>query len=537
MLLYVAIVWPDILHFSIYKVSGWSIVDSGSAKLLAWDTCSDRFAILESTVPPRMTIIHKGSSSRKAKEAAAAVAAAQAAAAANSAFANVQVRILLDDGTSNILRRSIGTCSEPLPLVLQQFTLLSSGYGSSGSYDDGFSSQRSTAKAVPQNFQFFRLQEDRHQHYIVICTLRPQFRYLGDIAIAYATGAVLQKRQLFVATPTTIECVLVDTGVAPIDIETRKRKEEMKIKEAQARAVAAHGELALIFVNGPQTAKDKKITPRPPMLQYCRGICQGTMAQRKRAKWLFPFRQGTFDEAHAFCAYVNSFKAKVENGSEEQKCTLIASTQLASFAVITSSYGLKIVDDSVQYALSYTHAPSVPAFLSSPKQLNVLGDAIEEKKVNEIVVGGGGVTVAVTHFSTEQKRPVRPLIVVCDCACLVPKSSRHSLSVPRAYGDAVSAVKWAIRLAREHHDDLAQFLLGMGYATEALHLPGISKRLEFDLAMKSNDLKRALQCLLKMSNCRDIRQDNPGLDMKDILNLTAKKENLVESVQGIVKFA
>ncbi|MED6191670.1 hypothetical protein PIB30_002477 [Stylosanthes scabra] len=35
----------------------------------------------------------------------------------------------------------------------------------------------------------------------------------------------------------------------------------------------------------------------------------------------------------------------------------------------------------------------------------------------------------------------------------------------------------------------------MGYANEALHLPGISKRLEFDLAMKSNDLKRALQCL------------------------------------------
>lgn len=34
----------------------------------------------------------------------------------------------------------------------------------------------------------------------------------------------------------------------------------------------------------------------------------------------------------------------------------------------------------------------------------------------------------------------------------------------------------ASRLAREHHDDLAQFMLGMGYATEALHLPGISKR-------------------------------------------------------------
>lgn len=61
-------------------------------------------------------------------------------------------------------------------------------------------------------------------------------------------------------------------------------------------------------------------------------------------------------------------------------------------------------------------------------------------------------------------------------------------------------------------------------------------RLEFDLAMQSNDLKRALQCLLTMSNSRDIGQDTPGLNMNDILSLTAKKENVVEAVEGIVKF-
>ena len=48
-----------------------------------------------------------------------------------------------------------------------------------------------------------------YQHYIVICSLRPQFRYLGDVASAYATGAVWQRRQLFVATPTTIEYDIV----------------------------------------------------------------------------------------------------------------------------------------------------------------------------------------------------------------------------------------------------------------------------------------------------------------------------------------
>lgn len=66
----------------------------------------------------------------------------------------------------------------------------------------------------------------------------------------------------------------------------------------------------------------------------------------------------------------------------------------------------------------------------------------------------------------------------------------------------------------------------------------ICLRLEFDLAMQSNDLKRALQCLLTMSNSRDVGQDSSGTDISDILNLSAvKQENLVDAVQGIVKFA
>lgn len=110
--------WPDIPYFSIYKVSDWSTVDSGSARLLAWDTCQDKFAILESAPPPRIPVIAKGSSSRKAKEAAAAAAQAAAAAASAASSASVQVRILLDDGTSNILMRSVGSRSEPVLLLL-----------------------------------------------------------------------------------------------------------------------------------------------------------------------------------------------------------------------------------------------------------------------------------------------------------------------------------------------------------------------------------------------------------------------------------
>jgi hypothetical protein len=67
---------------------------------------------------------------------------------------------------------------------------------------------------------------------------------------------------------------------------------------------------------------------------------------------------------------------------------------------------------------SFQHAPSVPPFLTLPKQSKVDGDdsampkEMEDRKVNEIAVGGGGVSVAVTRFPTEQKRPVGPLVVV-----------------------------------------------------------------------------------------------------------------------------
>lgn len=59
----------------------------------------------------------------------------------------------------------------------------------------------------------------------------------------------------------------MDAGVAPIDIETKKRKEEMKAREAQSNAVAQHGDLALIAVETPQITSSERILLRPPMLQ------------------------------------------------------------------------------------------------------------------------------------------------------------------------------------------------------------------------------------------------------------------------------
>uniref|UniRef100_M8BSY2 Uncharacterized protein n=1 Tax=Aegilops tauschii TaxID=37682 RepID=M8BSY2_AEGTA len=458
---YVAVVWPDIPSFVVYKASDWSVVDSGTGKLFAWDSCRDRYALVESALAPRMPLIVKGGSSKKAKEAAAAAAQAAAAAASAASSATVQVRILLDDGTAHVLQRSIDGRSEPVvglhggallgvtyrtsrrisPLTATAISTVQSmplsGFGGSGSSfasDDPFSSR----EGPPQNFQLYSWETYQpvsgllaqpewtvwdqtveycafaYQQYIVISSLRPQFRYLGDVSIPSATGAVWHRRQLFVATPTTIECVFVDAGVAAIDIETKKRKEEMKAREAQGRAVADHGDLALITVEGPQVTASEKISLRPPMLQVVR---------------------------------------------------------LASFQ----------------------HAPSIPPFIV-PKQSKLNGDdsvflkELDDRRYSEVAVAGGGVSVAVTRFPPEQKRPIGPLVLV----------------------GVRDGVLWLV------------------------------DRLEFDLAMQSKDLKRALACLLTMSNSRDVGQETTATDVTQILNLAvakqAKQESLADAVQGIVKF-
>jgi hypothetical protein len=62
--------------------------------------------------------------------------------------------------------------------------------------------------------------------------------------------------------------VFVDAGITAIDLERKRKKEEMKAKETQAKSVAEHGELALITVDQPAQLKPPERIPlRPPMLQ------------------------------------------------------------------------------------------------------------------------------------------------------------------------------------------------------------------------------------------------------------------------------
>ena len=87
-------------------------------------------------------------------------------------------------------------------------------------------------------------------------------------------------------------CVFVDAGVAAIDVETMKMKEEMKLKEVQSRAVAEHGDLALIAVESSQTAAQDRIKLRPPMLQvdnFMSTVCISSSSLLEYCKLLFRF--------------------------------------------------------------------------------------------------------------------------------------------------------------------------------------------------------------------------------------------------------
>lgn len=121
---YVSVVWTDSPQYEIYRASDWTLVDQGVAKHFAWDSCRDRYALLQTVIAAKPPPVGKHGSSRKAKEAAAAHAAAVAAtAAAAAAAAKVEVRILLDDGTPHQLIRAIEGRSEPVSPSLHEHIL------------------------------------------------------------------------------------------------------------------------------------------------------------------------------------------------------------------------------------------------------------------------------------------------------------------------------------------------------------------------------------------------------------------------------
>ncbi|CAI5475105.1 unnamed protein product [Closterium sp. Yama58-4] len=536
---YLAVLWPEVPFYSVYSTADWGVVDSGTARHFAWDTCQDRFAILGGAVVPKVQSSSassgrhgfRGRSKKDAKEAEAAAAAAMAAAAAALAGATVEVRRIRKDGKVQIMCTSIESGRREQVTGLFPGALLGVAYRMpkkaslpgvslpSAALSSRAETMADYSEHLP-NFHLISWETFKpvsgmlpephwtawdpiveycafaYATHIVVATLRPQFRCLGHVAVKGATGGTWHRRQLFLATPTSVECVFVDAGVSAIDLETRRRKEERKRREEEAKVVAEKGELALLAMAPPKTEEaPERVQLRPPMLQVVR---------------------------------------------------------LASFSSPPAVPPISAMARARSLSADATSAPpgasSGPGLLDGP-----------EVKPPEVVVGGGGVPVAAGRLPMEQRRPVGQVYVVGvrdGVLWLVDRyMTAHAISLSHpgvrcrclaAHGDPVGAVKWASRLGREHHDDLAQFMVGMGYAREALHLPGLSKRFEYELALSCGELDRALHCLMALSRPMsasgapvadaDAAMDSQ-MDSTGILAMAASQANMMEAAVGVARYA
>lgn len=539
---YISAVWLDKPAFTIYRVSDWYVVDSGTARFFAWDTCEDRYALVPTVPFPQYDRVSftRGLRSSKKKEAIEREAQkSYALMRASIATANVEVSRISEGGVSTNICRSLkgdfhGKSNFQQVLSLQGGAVLGVAYNSkqrpdgssqsaalptASTVSSGSSVSESAQKGLPDevaagksssaNFFLYSWESfepvggplmqpewsawDPSVEYcalayascVVIATLRPQFRYLGNVAIKAATSGVWHRRQLFLTTPTSIECVFVDAGVSEVDFERKREKVEKRRKDAEAKAVAERGELAILALEPPKAeAPVGRVQLRPAMLQVVR---------------------------------------------------------LASFQTLPS-----VPPISAMAKVKTEAEQAVAGLLDGP-----------EVRAPEVVVGGGGLSVAATRLPMEQRRPVGPVLVVGvrdGVLWLIDRfMTAHAVGLSHpgircrclaAHGDPVSAVKWASRLGREHHDDMAQFLVGMGYAREALHLPGISTRFELDLAMQCGELQRALKCLHVLSSLsgssRDVQDATPTPlipDTTGVLALAATHSRTLEQVAGVARLA
>ncbi|CAI5536393.1 unnamed protein product, partial [Closterium sp. Naga37s-1] len=550
----------------------------------------------------------RGRSKKDAKEAEAAAAAAMAAAAAALAGATVEVTGLFPGALLGVAYRMPKKAS--LPGVSLPSAALSSRAGGLGSCLAKCAVRAALIESSPEsmadycehppNFHLISWETFKpvsgmlpephwtawdpiveycafaYATHIVVATLRPQFRCLGHVAVRGATGGTWHRRQLFLATPTSVECVFVDAGVSAIDLETRRRKEERKRREEEAKVVAEKGELALLAMAPPKTDEaPERVQLRPPMLQgelallamkppktdeapervqLCPPMLQGELALLAMAPPKTGGLCGTCERGKGELALLAMAPPKTDDALErvQLRPPMLQVVRLASFSSPPAVPPISAMARARSLSADATSGPpgtsSGPGLLDGP-----------EVKPPEVVVGGGGMPVAAGRLPMEQRRPVGQVYVVGvrdGVLWLVDRyMTAHAISLSHpgvrcrclaAHGDPVGAVKWASRPGREHHDDLAQFMVGMGYAREALHLPGLSKRFEYELALSCGELDRALHCLMALSRPMsasgaavtdaDAALDSQ-MDSTGILAMAASQANMMEAAVGVARYA
>eukprot|EP00899_Mesostigma_viride_P014926 jgi/Mesvir1/23434/Mv22292-RA.1 len=290
---------------------------------------------------------------------------------------------------------------------------------------------------------------------LAIFTARPTFALVDTLNLAgdaAPTHAQWHQRQLFLVTPTSVECVFVDKG-------------------AIGGQTATHAAEDAPFSPSPMDAD--VVVPgasRPPMLVK---VCLASFSPRAMLPLPPPLRH---DRPRA--KEGDPLLALAAGGDELLLELHKEGGYAANVALNVEGFGTAGAADA---------SASKP--LAAALETRVWGDLAEE------------------HV-----RPVGPLAMlgVCDGSIWVSDRYFNPVPVPlshpgirarclAAYGDWAGALKWSARLCGSQRDKMAHFFAGMGDGMEAaLTLPGTSKQVEFELCLQSangRDLDRALACL------------------------------------------
>lgn len=239
------VLWPTTRRYQVYRTGDWRVLDEGSATAIGWDTTHPRLVALTAPPPPAAPPQMRGRGKKARAEFEVAMKAFAAAQAAVSTSIGVIIKGL--EGDEMIVY------NESLEHGLKEASTVFGGglFGVGGQPQldqaeraEGYHSDAVARRVERQALQLFRW--DAHtkigpqmpmplkvvwdvdceyvaliyMHSVSLFTAQPRFRLLASVALEGVSDAQWFRSQVFLVTPTSIECAFVSSSSDAVEFLT-----------------------------------------------------------------------------------------------------------------------------------------------------------------------------------------------------------------------------------------------------------------------------------------------------------------------------
>lgn len=237
-----AVFWPGAQSYAVYRTSDWRILDEGRASSLGWDAVHPRLVLLSAPPPQQQPPQMRGRGKKAKEEYAMAMKAYIAVQEASSTEARVQIKGLEGD------KMEMYNDALEVESVEKRLGVFGGGFfGVRGTEPpqradedslEGYRSSKAASARQRERVQLFRW--DTHTaigpampcpskivwdvecefvafvypHSVSLFQAQPSFHLLGSVSIEGVADAQWFRSQLFMLTPTTIECCFISGGGA-----------------------------------------------------------------------------------------------------------------------------------------------------------------------------------------------------------------------------------------------------------------------------------------------------------------------------------